>query len=95
MKPSRSYREGLEKALRDPREAAAYLNAALEQGDSAAFLLALRDVAGACGMTELSRRSRQHRVNLYRMLSKNGNPSLSGLAGVLGALGLRLAVRSK
>jgi len=46
-KLSRSYQDELLKALTDPEEAAAYLNAALDEGDSELFLLALGNVAEA------------------------------------------------
>lgn len=49
MTRSRSYQTELLEALRDPEEAAEYLNAALEEGDAEAFLLALRDVAETRG----------------------------------------------
>jgi DNA-binding phage protein len=42
-----SYRETLLDALKNPEEAAHYLNACLEDGDIRVFLLALRDVAAA------------------------------------------------
>lgn len=44
MPRSRNYREDLLRALQDPEEAKAYLNAALEDGDEAVFLLALNNV---------------------------------------------------
>jgi DNA-binding phage protein len=44
-----TYQEDLIEALKDPREAAAYLNAAMEEDDRALFLLALRNVAEAYG----------------------------------------------
>ena len=51
-----TYQEDLVNALKDPHEAAAYLNAAIEEGDRAVFLLALRNVAEAQGgMTALAR----------------------------------------
>lgn len=37
------YQKDLIEALKDPAEAAAYLNAALEEGDRETFLLALRN----------------------------------------------------
>lgn len=96
MKPSKSYREDLIRSLRDPNEASRYLNAAMEDGSEGVFLLALRDVAEAQGgMSEVSRRASLNRENLYRMLSKNGNPEFLGLARLLGAMGLRLAVEAK
>lgn len=87
-----SYREGLMKDLADPEEAAAYLNAALEEGSQEVFLMALRDIADAKGMVRLSKKAHLNRVSLYRMLSGKGNPQLSSLAIILKNIGLRLAV---
>ena len=90
-----SYRESLLESLRNPEEAAQYLNACLEDEDARVFLLALRDVADACGgIRDLSRGAHLNRESLYRMLSRSGNPSLDSLAAVLNACGLRLAVQS-
>ena len=44
---SRSYQMQLIEALKDPLEAAAYLNAALEEGSLELFLLALQNVSEA------------------------------------------------
>lgn len=75
-----SYRESLLASLKDPDEAAHYLNACLEDDDARVFLLALRDVADAHGgIRSLSRDARLNRESLYRMLSKSGNPSLDSL----------------
>ena len=49
-KLTKSYQEALLQALQNPQEAAEYLTAALEDGDSAVFLLALRNVADAQGV---------------------------------------------
>lgn len=87
-----SYEEGLHQALREPAEAAAYLDAALEEGDLQSFLLALRDVAEAQGMSNTARAANLNRENLYRMLATNGNPQLSSLNALLHSLGLRLAI---
>ena len=88
-----SYREGLLESLRNPDDAAHYLNACLEDEDARVFLLALRDVADAHGgIRVLSRDTHLNRENLYRMLSKSGNPSLDSLVAVLNACGLRLAI---
>ena len=90
-----SYRERLLESLKNPDEAAHYLNACLEDEDPRVFLLALRDVAGAHGgIRALSRDTQLNRESLYRTLSKAGNPSLDSLAAVLQALGLRLSVQS-
>jgi probable addiction module antidote protein len=89
------YRESLLESLKNPDEAAQYLNACLEDEDAHVFLLALRDVADAHGgIRALSRNANLNRESLYRMLSKSGNPSLDSLAAVLKACGMRLAVQS-
>lgn len=90
---SRKYQESLIQGLRDPKEAAAYLDAALEAGDRAAFLLAMRNVIDALGgMTQIARHTGLNRENLYRALSEKGNPELNSLEKLLNGLGLRLAV---
>jgi probable addiction module antidote protein len=86
------YIDGLLEDLADPEEAAAYLNAALEDGDQEVFLLALRHVAEARGMSQVARKTRLNRESLYRMLSAEGNPQLASLNSLLCGVGLRLAV---
>jgi len=92
-KTSTSYQEGLVKDLANPAEAAAYLNAALEDGSQEIFLMALRDIAEAKGMTRLSKKVHLNRENMYRMLSGKGNPELYSLASILEGVGLRLSVQ--
>jgi probable addiction module antidote protein len=91
-KASVRYEEGLHAALADPAEAAAYLNAALEDGGQDVFLLALRDVAAARGLARLARATSLNRENMYRILSEKGNPQLSSLKALLESLGLKLAI---
>lgn len=94
-KPFVEYEEGLQEDLQDADEAAAYLNAALEEGSQDVFLLALRDVAASRGLTQLARKASLNRENLYRMLSESGNPQLSSLKALLDSLGFELAVKPK
>ncbi|HEY5866095.1 MAG TPA: addiction module antidote protein [Candidatus Tectomicrobia bacterium] len=94
-KLTKSYQESLLHALQNPQEAAAYLTAALEDGDSAVFLLALRNVADAQGMQTVAQKAQLNRENLYRMLSEQGNPQLGSLTALLDALNLRLAITVK
>ncbi len=91
-KRSRDYHKGLIEDLKDPAEAAAYLEVALEDGSNEEFLLALRNVAEAKGLSNVSRESKLNRESLYKMLSKKGNPQLSSLAALLKSMGLRLSV---
>ncbi len=64
-KTSISCRNGRLKDLKDPGEAAAYLNAALEDGSHEMFMLALRDVADAVGISELAKKSGLSRENMH------------------------------
>ena len=93
-KLSKSYHQDLLKELKDPQAAAAYLSAALEDGSMEVFLLALRDVAEARGISKISRQTKLNRENLYRMLSEKGNPQLSSLSSLLKSCGLRLSVEA-
>ncbi len=87
------YVEVLGERLKDPAQAAAYLDVALEDGDPEVFLLALRDVAEARGLSAVAQESQLNRENLYRMLSRQGNPQLSSLSALLKSMGLRLSVQ--
>ena len=70
MKKSRSYKEHLLKRLQDPKEAAAYLNAALEDEDPRVFLIALKDIAEAHGgISRLAKETDLNRESLYKTLS--------------------------
>jgi probable addiction module antidote protein len=80
--------------LKDPTEAAAYVEAVIEEEDSAAFMLALRQVARARGgVARVARNAKLTRAATYRMLSKSGNPELRSLRAVLKATGLKISVR--
>ena len=79
--------------LKDAANAAAYVEAALEEGDPAGLLQALRNVAEARGeVARIAQKTGLNREALYRTLSKRGNPQLKSLAAILGATGLRLSV---
>jgi probable addiction module antidote protein len=87
-----SYEDGLLPMLKDPAEAAAYVEAVLELDDPAALLVALRQVAKAYGMAEVARRADMGDKTLFRALSEDGNPTLSTITKVLHAVGLRISV---
>lgn len=79
--------------LHSPDDVAAYLNAALEDGDERVLLAALRNAAEAIGgVAEVARRSGLSRESLYRALSEKGNPRWSTLVAVLRALGVRISI---
>jgi probable addiction module antidote protein len=88
------YEPWLIERLRNPAEAAAYLEAILEDGDQAALMLALRQLAQAQGgVARVARKAKLTREATYKMLSKSGNPELRSLSAVLRATGLRIAVK--
>lgn len=92
MKPYKDYDDYLIKSLKNPIEAAAYLNAALEENDPALFLMAYYNVARAHGILKIASKAKIHRVSLKKMLSKKGNPEWKSLFRVLMASKLRLRV---
>ena len=80
----------------DSEEAmAAYLNAALEEGDVSMLGVALGDIARAKGMTGLSKETGVTRDGLYKALSQTGNPSFDLVQKVVNALGLKIEVAPK
>lgn len=76
--------------LKTDEDMAAYLEAALEDGDPALVSAALGDIARAKGMTEIARQTGLGRENLYKALSPEGNLEFSTVLKVVKALGLRL-----
>ena len=87
-----SYDAFLLEELRDPELAAEYLTAAIEDGSTELFLIALRNVDEANGgVGAIAEATRLNRQSLYRTLSREGNPTLSSLLPVLRAVGLNLS----
>jgi probable addiction module antidote protein len=69
---------------------AAYLEAALQGGDSALIAAALGDIARAKGMSQIARDAGLGRESLYKALSAEGNPEFATIMKVIAALGLQL-----
>ncbi len=96
VKSKKSYQKDLIESLKNPKEAAAYLNAAIEEGGRELFLLALRNIAEAQGgISAIAEKSHLNRESLYRMLSKRGNPEIKSLMTLLRAMGLKLTVKAQ
>ena len=91
----RDYREKLVEDLQDPELAYMYLNECLQHPDPRIFLLALKDVYEArnIDMTKLAQDAHLNRENLYRILSKKGNPTLTSLISILHNTGFTLAIQ--
>ena len=86
-----SYKDDLVSDLRTRAGYAEKYLAAAAADSTEALLVALRDVADAqTGMGKLAAEAGVNRENMYRMLSKHGNPRLHSLAAILKVLHLRL-----
>jgi probable addiction module antidote protein len=76
--------------LNTAADMAAYLEAALENGDPTLITAALGDIARAKGMAQLARDTGLGRESLYKALSAEGNPEFATILKVIRALGLKL-----
>ena len=75
--------------LETEEDMAAYLEAALEDGDPALVAAALGDIARAKGMTQIAIETGLGRESLYKALLAEGNPEFATVLKVLRSLGLR------
>lgn len=76
--------------LNTEEDMAAYLEAALDDGDPTLVAAALGDIARAKGMTQVAREAGLGRESLYKALSPTGNPEFATIMKVVSALGLKL-----
>jgi DNA-binding phage protein len=93
MPTYKSYHSYLIESLKDPLEAAAYLDAVIEDGDFEHILLALKNVAEA--QQDINSNSKNNKLNLdlNSQLFPNQQPSeLMTIAKLLNQLGLKLSV---
>jgi probable addiction module antidote protein len=76
--------------LTDEETIAEYLSAALEDPDPDLFLVAVRDVARARGMTQLARATGLGRESLYKALTPGAKPRYDTVLKIMRALGVKL-----
>jgi probable addiction module antidote protein len=76
--------------LETEEDMAAYLQAALEEGDAALVIHALGNIARARGMSQIARKTGLRRESLYKALSPEGNPEFATVLKVVQALGIEL-----
>ncbi len=69
---------------------AAYLSAMLAEDDPEMFLVAIKDVARARGMTQLAKDTGMGRESLYKALAPGAKPRYDTILKVLRALGVTL-----
>lgn len=91
----REFKEFVLEQLQDPEFALAYLNESLKEDDQESFLNSLRNVVEAYSgdISLVAQKANLSRQNLYRILSKKGNPKLTSVRSLLHVLGLELAVQ--
>jgi len=80
--------------LNNEDDIAAYLDAAMENGDPALIAAALGDIARARNFSQLAREVGMSRQGLDKALSGKGNPSFATVTKVAQALGLHLSFRA-
>lgn len=78
--------------IKTERDVAAYLNAALDDGDPALIAEVLGDIARSQGMAKIAKKAGLGRESLYKSLSKSGNPGFITVLKVVNALGLKLTI---
>ena len=76
--------------IKTAEDMAAYLEAALEDGDPEVVVKALGTIARARGMSQIARDTGLGRESLYKALSPEGNPEFATVLKVVRALGLKL-----
>jgi probable addiction module antidote protein len=76
--------------LETKEDIAAYLEAALEDGDPNLVAVALGDIARSKGMTNIANETGLGSESLYKDLSLEGSPEFTTVLKVIQALGLRL-----
>jgi probable addiction module antidote protein len=86
----RDFNEYLMEKLKDPELAQ------VSDEDQRVFLLALKNVleAQGKGVTSVAHEAHLSRQNIYKALSRRGNPQLHSLRSMLHVLGYELAIQS-
>ena len=91
MLETKTFPWNAEDYLESKEDMAAYLEAALEEGDPALIAAAVGDIARVKGMTQIAQETGLGRESLYKALSSEGNPEFATILKVIHALGLRLS----
>lgn len=93
-----SYDEWLVHSLKNKKEAAVFLETALEEfqqdGDLKALLIALRHVVEAQGgIGQLAKKTHLNRESLYKMLSTKGDPKFKTVGSLLKGIGFKFTIQ--
>lgn len=76
--------------LTDEETIAEYITAALEDPNPDLFLVAVRDIARARGMTQLAKDAGLGRESLYKALTPGAKPRYDTVLKIMHALGVKL-----
>ena len=95
MKPIKTTVWDMAEHINTKEDVAAYLEAALEENDTALLLAVIGDIARSKGMAQIAKDLNLARESLYRSLSQDGNPSFATIAKVLDYLGYQLSIKQK
>jgi probable addiction module antidote protein len=80
--------------LGTPEDRAAYIEAVIEEGDSAYLIEAIGNVARAQGASAFAAETGLSRETVYKAFIRGGNPTVDTLFKALAALGLKLTVKA-
>jgi probable addiction module antidote protein len=80
--------------LDSPEMIKEYINAAIEEGNPELLQAALGDIAKAKGMTDIAKKAKVSRQNLYKTFSAGNHPRLDTIQKVIHSLGLKLKVET-
>lgn len=94
-----SYDEWLVNSLQNKKEAAIFLETALEEfqqnGDLKALLISLRHVVEAQGgIGQLAKKIHLNRESLYKMLSAKGDPKFRTVGTLLKGIGFKFSIQA-
>jgi probable addiction module antidote protein len=95
FKMDNTYRWDMADHIQTRDDAIGYLEAALEENDTEFLFEVIGDVARSQGMAQLARELNLSRENLYRSLSKPGNPSFATVFKLLDRLGYKIEIKQK
>ena len=95
MKPVKTTVWDMAEHINTREDVSAYLEAALEENDTALLFAVIGDIARSKGMAQIAKELNLARESLYRSLAPDGNPSFNTVVSVLDNLGYQLSVKQK
>jgi probable addiction module antidote protein len=81
--------------LTDDEMILGYLNEVIKENDPKLFAQALGDIARAKQMNFIASKTGLNKENLYKALSKNGNPTITTVMKIMSALNIKFVVEKE